>query len=163
MRDARAGSLLASATELWAAGFRVQTPTECRREKNNTPDNVGRRLRQVQDEEEVVVKGRAGYFFCVQRAWRTWLLSMNWFEQLQCSIGPIICRRNFPSVSALSSMRSENEFDAAKARARALFREQQKAEAPKAVSEYYAAEKAVRDRTRKLREERLAREAKSRR
>jgi hypothetical protein len=42
---------------------------------------------------------------------------------------------------------------------RAFRREQQKADAPKAMQEYFAAQQAVIDRTRKLRAERLAREA----
>jgi hypothetical protein len=46
-------------------------------------------------------------------------------------------------------------------RAERLFktRELQKADAPKATAEYYAAEQAVRDRTRELRRLRLARDA----
>ena len=38
-------------------------------------------------------------------------------------------------------------------------REEQKADAPKATADYYAAEQRIRDRTRELRQERLAREA----
>ena len=56
-------------------------------------------------------------------------------------------------------MQPQNEIDAAKIQARLIFREEQKADAPKVFSEYQAAEQAVRDRTRQLREERLAREA----
>jgi hypothetical protein len=48
-----------------------------------------------------------------------------------------------------------------RARAERLFkaREHQKAEAPKAISDYYAAQQRVRDRTQELRRLRLAREA----
>jgi len=60
-------------------------------------------------------------------------------------------------------MQSQNDNDAAKARARILFREEQKADAPKALAEYQAAKQAVRERTNRLRQERLAREAKTRR
>ncbi len=42
---------------------------------------------------------------------------------------------------------------------RAFRREQQKADAPKATHDYYAAQQAIIDRTRRLRAERLAREA----
>ena len=42
---------------------------------------------------------------------------------------------------------------------RAFVREQQKADAPVAMREYRAAQEAVRQRTRQLREQRLAREA----
>jgi hypothetical protein len=42
---------------------------------------------------------------------------------------------------------------------RAFIRNQQKADAPRATTDYRAGEQAVRDRTAKLREERLAREA----
>jgi hypothetical protein len=47
-------------------------------------------------------------------------------------------------------------------RAERLFkaREHQKADAPKATAEYYAAEQRIRDRTQELRRLRLAREAK---
>jgi hypothetical protein len=46
-------------------------------------------------------------------------------------------------------------------RAERIFRrrEERKADVPKAVSEYYAAQQRIIERTRKLREERLAREA----
>ena len=44
-------------------------------------------------------------------------------------------------------------------RERILRREQQKADAPKAMQDYHAAQRAVIDRTQKLREQRLAREA----
>jgi hypothetical protein len=51
----------------------------------------------------------------------------------------------------------ENE----RARAERLFktREQQKADAPKAIADYYACQQAMRDRTEKLRELRLASDA----
>jgi hypothetical protein len=50
--------------------------------------------------------------------------------------------------------------DQQKRRAEHVFRrEQQKADAPNAVKDYQAAQQAVIDRTRKLREARLAREA----
>ena len=42
---------------------------------------------------------------------------------------------------------------------RAFVRTQQKTDAPQGITEYRAAEQALRDRTAKLREERLAREA----
>ena len=47
------------------------------------------------------------------------------------------------------------------ARAEQIFklREQQRADAPKATAEYHAAEQRLRDRTRELRQQRLAREA----
>ena len=50
-------------------------------------------------------------------------------------------------------------------RAERLFktRELQKLDAPKATAEYYAAEQALRDRTRELRRLRLAREARQKR
>ena len=50
-----------------------------------------------------------------------------------------------------------------RARAERIFalREQQKADAPKATAEYYAAEQKIRDRTRELRQLRLARGSKS--
>jgi hypothetical protein len=53
------------------------------------------------------------------------------------------------------------ETDEKRARAERIFtaREQRKADAPKAVHDYYAAQDALRERTRQLREERLAREA----
>jgi hypothetical protein len=49
------------------------------------------------------------------------------------------------------------------ARARRVFgiRDQEKADAPKALADYRAAEQRIRDRTRELRELRLAREAAS--
>jgi len=52
-----------------------------------------------------------------------------------------------------------------RARAERLFkvRERQKADAPKATKDYYAAQQAVRDRTRVLRQLRLAREANNKR
>jgi hypothetical protein len=55
--------------------------------------------------------------------------------------------------------------NADRARAERLFktREQQKADAPKATADYYAAEQAVRDRTRELRRLRLARAAQKKR
>jgi hypothetical protein len=51
----------------------------------------------------------------------------------------------------------ENE----RARAERIFktREQQKADAPKAIADYYAAQQAMRDRTERLRQLRLARDA----
>ena len=51
--------------------------------------------------------------------------------------------------------------EADRTRAEAIFkaREQRKADAPKAMKDYQAAQDAVRDRTKRLREERLAREA----
>ncbi len=50
-----------------------------------------------------------------------------------------------------------------RSRAERIFRrrEQLRADAPKAVQDYYAAQQAVIERTRKLREERIAREAKA--
>jgi hypothetical protein len=55
----------------------------------------------------------------------------------------------------------ENE----RARAERIFktREQQKADAPKAMADYYAAQQAMRDRTEKLRQLRLARDAEQKR
>ena len=55
----------------------------------------------------------------------------------------------------------ENE----RARAERIFktREQQKADAPKAMADYYAAQQAIRDRTEKLRQLRLARDAEQKR
>jgi hypothetical protein len=55
--------------------------------------------------------------------------------------------------------------NAERARAERLFktREEQKADAPKATADYYAAEQAVRDRTQELRRLQLAREADNRR
>ena len=55
----------------------------------------------------------------------------------------------------------ENE----RARAERLFktREQQKADAPKAIADYYAAQQAMRDRTERLRQLRLARDAEQKR
>ena len=55
----------------------------------------------------------------------------------------------------------ENE----RARAERIFktREQQKADAPKAISDYYAAQQAMRDRTERLRQLRLARDAEQKR
>ena len=44
---------------------------------------------------------------------------------------------------------------------KAFIRERQKADAPVAMADYLAAEKAVRDRTAKLRAQRLAREARA--
>lgn len=51
--------------------------------------------------------------------------------------------------------------NADRARAERLFkaREQQKADAPKATADYYAAEQALRERTKKLKRLRLARES----
>ena len=50
------------------------------------------------------------------------------------------------------------------ARARRVFgiRDQEKADAPKALADYYAAEQALRDRTQELRRLRLARDAEKR-
>jgi hypothetical protein len=55
----------------------------------------------------------------------------------------------------------ENE----RARAERIFktREQQKADAPKAMAEYHAAQQAMRDRTERLRQLRLARDAEQKR
>jgi hypothetical protein len=55
----------------------------------------------------------------------------------------------------------ENKQDADRARAEATFRlrEFQKADAPKAMQDYQAAQQAIRDRTKELRRMRLAREA----
>jgi hypothetical protein len=55
----------------------------------------------------------------------------------------------------------ENE----RARAERLFkaREQQKADAPKAVADYYASQQAMRDRTERLKQLRLARDAEQKR
>jgi len=50
--------------------------------------------------------------------------------------------------------------DRAKAERLFAMREQQRADAPKATAEYYAAQQKTRDRTRELREQRLARESK---
>jgi len=57
--------------------------------------------------------------------------------------------------------KDENE----RARAERIFktREQQKADAPKATADYYAAQQAIRDRTEKLRQLRLARDAEQKR
>jgi hypothetical protein len=57
--------------------------------------------------------------------------------------------------------RTPKEDRARAARAEQLFknREERKADAPKAMAEYRAAEQALRDRTRTLRQIRLAREA----
>jgi len=51
--------------------------------------------------------------------------------------------------------------EADRTRAEAIFkaREQRKADAPKAMKDYQTAQQAIRDRTVRLREERLAREA----
>jgi hypothetical protein len=49
--------------------------------------------------------------------------------------------------------------DPARTAERSFHREQLKADAPVAMAEYLAAEQAVRDRTARLRKERLAREA----
>jgi hypothetical protein len=51
--------------------------------------------------------------------------------------------------------------NADRARAERIFkaREQQRAEAPKATADYYAAQQRIRDRTQELRRLRLAREA----
>ncbi len=56
-----------------------------------------------------------------------------------------------------------NNTDTERARAERIFRrrEQLKADAPKAIQDYYKAQQSVIERTRKLREERLAREAKA--
>jgi len=53
------------------------------------------------------------------------------------------------------------QHETERARAERLFktREQQKADAPKATADYYAAQQAMRDRTEKLRQLRLARDA----
>ena len=53
------------------------------------------------------------------------------------------------------------KHESERARAERVFkiREQQKADAPKAIAEYYAAQQAMRDRTEKLRQLRLARDA----
>jgi len=55
----------------------------------------------------------------------------------------------------------ENE----RARAERIFktREQQKADAPKAIADYYAAQQAMRDQTERLRQLRLARDAEQKR
>jgi hypothetical protein len=55
--------------------------------------------------------------------------------------------------------------NADRARAERLFktRERQKADAPKAIADYYAAEQVVRDRTHELRRLRLARDAQKKR
>jgi hypothetical protein len=55
----------------------------------------------------------------------------------------------------------ENE----RARAERIFktRERQKADAPKAIADYYAAQQAMRDRTERLRQLRLARDAEQKR
>ena len=57
--------------------------------------------------------------------------------------------------------KDENE----RARAERIFktREQQKADAPKAMADYYAAQQAIRDRTERLRQLRLARDAEQKR
>jgi hypothetical protein len=56
-------------------------------------------------------------------------------------------------------MPNNTEMD--RARAERIFRrrEELKADAPKALHDYYAAQEAVLERTRKLRDERLSREA----
>jgi hypothetical protein len=58
-------------------------------------------------------------------------------------------------------MLEHEQKDAARARADRRFkiREQQKADAPRAMADYYAALQALLDRTRELRRLRLAREA----
>ena len=55
----------------------------------------------------------------------------------------------------------QHNTETERARAERIFRrhEERKADIPKAVSEYYAAQQSIIERTRKLREERLAREA----
>ena len=57
---------------------------------------------------------------------------------------------------------THNKYDADRARAEKMFklREIQKADAPKAVQDYLAAQQATRNRTEVLRRLRLAREAK---
>ena len=55
------------------------------------------------------------------------------------------------------------EADRARAAERLFkIREKQKADAPKAIAEYYAAQQAMRDQTAKLKQLRLAREAEKR-
>lgn len=51
--------------------------------------------------------------------------------------------------------------DPVRAKRRSKIREQQKADAPKAMADYRAAEQEIRDRTRELRELRLAKERRS--
>ena len=55
----------------------------------------------------------------------------------------------------------QHNTETERARAERIFRRHEdcKADIPKAVSEYYAAQQSIIERTRKLREERLAREA----
>jgi hypothetical protein len=60
-----------------------------------------------------------------------------------------------------SSMPNSTEIDRARAQRIVRRREELKADAPKALHDYYAAQNAILERTRKLREERLAREAKA--
>jgi hypothetical protein len=58
-----------------------------------------------------------------------------------------------------------HQHETERARAERLFktREQQKADAPKAIADYHAAEQALRDRTQELRRLRLARDAEKKR
>ena len=67
-------------------------------------------------------------------------------------------RRNFGHPRAFMSMPQHENAD--RSRAERLFktRQMQKADAPKATADYYAAEQALRDRTRELRQLRLAQE-----
>ena len=66
--------------------------------------------------------------------------------------------RNFGHPRAFMSMPQHENAD--RSRAERLFktRQMQKADAPKATADYYAAEQALRDRTRELRQLRLAQE-----
>lgn len=61
----------------------------------------------------------------------------------------------------MSNIDSDQDCAAAKAAKRELVRQRQKADAPVAMAEYRAAQEAVRQRTRQLREQRMAREAAS--
>jgi len=63
--------------------------------------------------------------------------------------------RRTPTYPGISTPRDPQDVKARSETARA----QQKADAPRATADYRAAEQAVRDRTAKLREARMAREA----
>jgi hypothetical protein len=85
------------------------------------------------------------------------------FIRSRCNLGRArqgcgTCNGTLVKLDALPGMpQHENE----RARAERLFRtrEQQKADAPKALAEYYAAQQTIGDRTEKLRQVRLARDA----
>jgi hypothetical protein len=82
------------------------------------------------------------------------------------AMAALIGRRSSGTHDSFARLLSMPEHENAdRARAERLFRtrELQKADAPKATADYYAAEQAVRDRTRELRRLRLAREVNKKR